>query len=213
MPTTSLMVLESSWSDEITTPHSTVKPFFDGFGATLQRQIAYQNFHDERSLRYWLRQFFTSNIPILYIAGHGRDGYLRPLGETKVDFGRLVPRCLPNKKVSEPLKPKGIMLGACSIGGTEYREDILQRTRHPLTWLATYDRTVPWIETTLFDLLFLSYLLEGRCVQKNGEFLLTKTNIMRTNKAKHAEHAYDWLVKDCALAAETGFGVSDRRAL
>ena len=211
MPKANLMVLESSWSDEIVVPTTSIKPFIDGFSAVSQHRTAYHSFQDERTFRYWLRQFFLSDIPILYVAGHGKAGQLRPLLNNRIDFARILPRCLPNKRLSKKMKPKGVLIGACSLGGAEYREDIIRRTRHPLTWIGTYDRTVPWLETTFSDILFVSYILDGRCVQKDGEFLMTETNIMRVNKARDATHAFSWLEEDYPLAVRAGFGITDRR--
>ena len=100
------------------------------------------------------------------------------------------------------------MLGACEIGRD--LDGILAAARGRLDWVAGYAVEVPWVESTLIDLAFLSYLLSGREVFAASGKRVARCR-QRTAKTTSSETAATWVGEDFGIAQALRFRAKDWR--
>jgi hypothetical protein len=103
---------------------------------------------------------------------------------------------------------RGLLLGACEIGRD--LDGIVAAAKGRLDWVTGYEVEVPWIESTLIDLAFLSYLLCGRRVTaNNGKCMLRRR--LRSTKTSLSEEAATWVFDDFGIAQALRFRAKDWR--
>jgi len=199
-----VIVLECPWSDNLTDAES-VRPFIEGWAAVRQFPFSYRMYYDANSLTHWLNVFAEdTSLGACYIAGHGNGGRLSGLNRdiNLVSLGKAT-----GDNVKSPNR-KGVLFGSCEVGGK--LDSFLSACSNRISWTAGYDRTVPWMESTICDLLFLEYVLAGRVCRKDGAFALASNGGFRCQTASSASIARRWLYEDCGLAALCGFVVHER---
>lgn len=200
-----ILVLESPWSQVITDATS-VRPFFEGWSLARDKQFpfSYRMFFDSKGLENILIKFVRSKeLQVCYIAGHGEGGRLcgahgqdiNPVNIAKATKGMRI------------IGHKGILFGACDVG--RKLKDFLYSCGGAISWVAGYEITVPWFESTICDLLFLQYILEGRVIKESGEFKTRKRNFV-TLRAKNASQARKWIIQDYPLAKSCGLVAYDK---
>jgi hypothetical protein len=203
-----LLVLESDWGEDLVDSRS-MRPFLEGLAATLDIAIVYRTFHTGRDLTHWLRQMFLAKgrPRIAYISSHGRGRFLHAsLQSVGIDLRRVL--AAASRGTRQAHSKRGLLLGACEIGRD--LDGILAAARGRLDWVAGYEVEVPWIESTLIDLAFLSYLLSGRRVHvANGKCVLRRQ--LRTTKTGLSEKAATWVGQDFGVAHALRFRAKDRR--
>lgn len=159
-----VLVLESVWSDDLGDSTS-VRPFLEGWGDSLGIRVSFRSYHDRGDLQHWLSQFWRAQINprICYIAGHGNGNRLGGLNKD-INLASAIATAIPRKPGPQrDVGAKGIHFGACNVGNQERLEEVLKSTANGLSWVSGYAHAVPWTESMLCDLLFLSYLIRGRC--------------------------------------------------
>ena len=208
-----VLVLESVWSEDLSDPIS-VRPFLEGWGASWGIRVSFRSYHSSEDLKYWLSRFWQEghNPRICYIAGHGNGRRLDGLHKD-INLVSAIKDAIPRRPGPQPgVGAKGIHLGVCDVGNQKNLEDILKSTANSLSWVSGYADAVPWTESMLCDLLFLSYLLKGRWrtydddergrVLENGEW--------RWERSPSAETVGDWVRRDFPLARAFGFNIAVR---
>src|SRR5207248_464730 len=88
-----------------------------------------------------------------YIASHGTAGRLETLLEN-VNGATIAEACRGGRG-------RGFIVGACAFGNPATATTFLTRTH--AAFVAGYARDVPWQESMLTDLTFLTYLIGKRC--------------------------------------------------
>jgi len=215
-----VLVLESVWGDELSDTTS-VRPFLEGWARALELRVAFRTFHDARDLGVWLAELFArqSYPSVCYIAGHGQGGRLSGVVGEDINLMGVLRKADPPRRRRVPppqASRKGILLGACETGSPQRRRRLLDATGAQLSWIAGYEREVPWLEATLCDLLFLTYLFEGRVkqdessVNKGPVFVCDKDDDFMTRGSRSAQTLATWVREDFPVAKAAGFGATDR---
>lgn len=154
-PRPCFLVLEAYWSDKLTARDS-VQPFLKGLCDLNRWELHYRTFDSGNDLVLWIHQFNQLRRPgqekIVYVAGHGSKGVIATV-EERIPLRSLVAALLPAKNLV------GLHLGACSVGQPRFLQELIKKTA--LRWVAAYDREVPWLESTMLDLLFWSWIYAG----------------------------------------------------
>lgn len=203
-----LLVLESDWGEDLVDARST-RPFLEGLASALDITIVYRTFHTARDLTHWLRQMFLARAKprIAYISSHGDGRFLQAsLGNGGIDLRRILTAAAKGTRQNHGRR--GLMLGACEVGRD--LDGILAAARGRLNWVAGYEVEVPWVESTLIDLAFLSYLLSGRRVHaSHGKCVLRRR--LRSTKTSSSEKAATWVGEDFGVANALRFRAKDWR--
>jgi hypothetical protein len=142
-----IFVLESSWDKENPLKISSVMPFVSEFAKQRGIKAYYQVFTDTRSFSHWINEFNKVATPssLLYIASHGNRGSLYALNGG-IKRGSIVNALAKAKNI------KYVHFGACLFGSSENLNLILKKCKH-FQWAAGYNKSVDWINSTLFDIL------------------------------------------------------------
>ena len=198
-----ILVLECPWSDRIDEP-KTVRPFIEGWAHLCEFPFSYRMYYDSATLSHWIRTFVMDDrLTVCYIAGHGKGGRLTGLLKN-INLPSLANVVRNNPKGSG--RPgKGILFGACDIGSS--LEDFLNQCGRSIQWVAGYNKTVPWMESTVCDLLFLDYVLNGRIRRDNGLIAQGDTDKFSVQSTRSMQKIRDWVYQDMSLAQLLGFDV------
>jgi len=142
-----VLVLESPWEDE---KSYSVWPFVEGFSRASEIEASYRSFFDSASFKHWIDVFRKHKRGrsgnLLYVAAHGSKGRIEGLGKS-----------INKNTVVDTLKKarsfQYVHFGSCLFGQESNLEELLKTCRH-IKWAAGYEKEVPWIQSTLFDILF-----------------------------------------------------------
>lgn len=202
-----ILVLESPWTSGLSEGKS-VKPFIEGWALIGKATLRYEKFHDMKDLTHFIRLFMAEpGLNVCYIAGHGSGGRLKGMK------GGINLKSLANATKRRGVSGnggKGILLGACEVGGS--LERLLMNCSPRIAWVAGYDRRIPWVEATLCDLLFLEYLSAGRIKpdgDKSRKFLRRNGKFVSMTSSS-AERVARWVRSDFKLAVRCGLTAMDR---
>jgi len=201
-----LLVLENPWTDDLA-DNMTVMPFLDGWAQLTGLPTSYRRYHDAQDLAVWLRAFVRDPLlKICYIAGHGEQGRLTGLTQ-RINLKGVA----GSTRTRSPGGPngKGILLGACEVGAK--LDEFLANCGRRIDWVAGYAHTVPWIEATLCDLLFIEYMVRGRALRDEGGFKY-KGDHLASRRPSSATQAVEWIREDYPMATLCGFDARDRRS-
>jgi hypothetical protein len=150
------LVLESYWSGNLRERDS-VQPFVKGLCDLHAWEFHYRTFDSANDLSLWIEKFNairrTGKHKIIYLATHGSKAGKLWTVEEKIPMKSLVRALRPAKSVV------GLHLGSCNLGQATILEQLIRKT--PIDWVAAYDQEVPWLESTLLDLLFWSWIYAG----------------------------------------------------
>lgn len=153
----SIMVLENYWEKDIlenTSNEISVKKFFEGFAELHKLKLYFRYFSDEKDIRHWINLYEKINTKpkLLYIAAHGAKGRIDGTHKS-INLSTFI-KLLKRKKYINYL-----MLGSCFVGNDSNLIKILKSNKN-LLWVASYENSIPWIDSTVFDVLFLSRILD-----------------------------------------------------
>jgi hypothetical protein len=215
-----VLVLECPWDPRNLSSATSVRPFFEGWSDLFEVPLSVRSFHSTSDLDFWLDLFARPHGPqVCYVAGHGYGGRLQDLRGGGIDVKRALIKAFGQSGQRVRGQNKGILLGSCEVGDSNRLEGYLETTGDDLSWVAGYDREVPWLESAHCDLLFLTYLLMGRAkwttrrpsAARNAE--APSPRLVRSSKAHptDAEEASVWVKEDFALAELMGFSARARR--
>jgi len=203
-----ILVLESVWSSDIS-DNTSVKPFFEGWATQLGVRISFRSYYDANDLKSWLSVFASSrtNPYVCYVAGHGNKNRLHGATGASINLSKTISDVFPIKSGPKAkVGHKGILLGACEVGTAAALENIIKKTDSPLKWIAGYGKSVPWMESTLADILFLTYLIEGRLTPASR-----KTSKPIVQKSKSPIKILEWVAEDYPLIADFDPNVAVRK--
>ena len=200
-----LLVLETPWEDDLGSAVS-VGPFLQGLGAMLNIKVACQRINSKLDLKHYLEKFSQrqNEYSYCYVGSHGTKGRLGILlGD--VNAATIGRACRGSEG-------RGFVVGACSFGNRATATAFLEKTH--AAFVAGYAKGVPWEESMLTDLVFLTYLIGGRCrrrtsdgqsqlvTQKNGDFPV--------ERSRDPVKVAGWVYQDFPLAHILGFVVHRR---
>ncbi len=199
-----LLVLETPWDDELTSALS-VGPFLEGLGTSLEFSVTLQRFNGKRDLVHYLEEFRRdSRYSYCYIASHGTAGRLETLLEN-VNGATIAEACRGGRG-------RGFIIGACAFGNRATATAFLTKTH--AAFVAGYKMDVPWGESMLTDLTFLTYLIGKRCRRHiaNGclELLTTRRGEFKLQGSQDPIKIARWVYEDFPLSRALGFVVHRR---
>jgi hypothetical protein len=214
-----ILILESVWDNDI---HSTlsVRPMIEGMAGVLNVKFGYRTFHDNKDITKWLELFIRSpEYLICYVAGHGAGARLSGtdklinLGTVAKELKRVRRTRADDDgdKASSQLIDKGIIFGACDVGCNV--EKFCDSAPKGINWVAGYTTSVPWVESTLCDMLLIKYIISEVVNYTIGDLgsHLTPTGRIRSVKgALTIDNIVDYVVEDFPMAASLGLRVAHR---
>ena len=204
-----LLVLESPWDRELDSALS-VGPFLSGLQEALNVDVASQRFNGKDDLVWYLKRFKErdSGFSYCYIACHGTAGRLDPLLEQKINTVTIAEACRRSRD-------RGFVIASCSFGNRTTATGFLERTG--AAFVAGYSRDVPWMEAMFVDLMFLTYLLRGRCRRihrdERGGFLADRRGDFKVAQTGDPLKVARWVYEDLPLSRRLGFAVHRRRRI
>jgi hypothetical protein len=154
----SILVLESPW-DTASVKSKSVWPFVSEFAKAMDLRAFHQAFSDKISFCHWINVFNkekAASQKLLYVAAHGTDG--RISGLQKAINGTTIVTALKKAK-----NVKYVHFGSCLYGSESNLASLLRTAKH-ISWAAGYDKSVDWVDSTLFDVM-----LWGRIARRDAE--------------------------------------------
>lgn len=157
----SILVLESTWDNESLSQMS-VWPFISEFANIKNLNAYYKAFSNKASLEHWVRLYNQESMPgskLLYIAGHGSIGTISGLKSNinAATIRDLLKHCPDIQYVH---------FGTCNFGNQRNLETLLYDVEH-LRWAIGYDKSINWIDSTLFDIMVWNQIA-GRDPEKDS---------------------------------------------
>ncbi len=200
-----LLVLETPWDHGLRSDLS-VGPFLMGLRDALHLEVVTQRFNGKDDLVHYLGEFVREpGLSHCYIGAHGTAGRIQAL------LGDVNAATIGN--ACRGSRDKGFIISACSFGNEATARRFLQTTR--AHFVAGYAHDVPWMESMLVDLMFMTYLFGGRCRRVNGE---SRSELLRDRRGDFCYSgtadpvkAARWVVEDLPLATMLRFSVHSRR--
>jgi len=138
------------------------------FAAVRGIKAFHQTFVDKASFEHWVDAYDKENVggrKLLYIACHGGDGQLGGLSKN-------LNRTTIEKTVQKARNIRFVHFGSCWFGSEKNLKNLLELAPH-LEWVAGYDKSVDWVDSTLFDIL-----LWGRIESRDEITRGKKTHIL-----------------------------------
>jgi hypothetical protein len=184
-----------------------VGPFLLGLRDALRLKVVSQRFNGMRDLGYFLRRFSARNSSFshCYIASHGTRGRLQSLIED-VNSATIARAC-------RGCQGRGFIVGACAFGNTRTAVNFLKKTG--AHFVAGYVEDVPWMESMVVDLLFLTYLFRGRGrtqhTGKSARFVFRRDDTLAVTRSRDPLRVARWVYEDLPLAHKLGLVVHRRR--
>lgn len=146
----SILVLESSW-DSKWVQSTSVSPFVSEFAKVIEIESYHQVFTDKQSFCHWIERFnkqkTVSKPKLLYIAAHAESGRILGLHK-KINFETIIKKLKTSKNIHY------LHFGSCSIGNEDNLTLLLDKVKH-IKWVAGYNKSVDWIDSTIFDIMLL----------------------------------------------------------
>jgi len=155
-----MAVIEGKWNSKT---NISVKALFDilsDINFNTPHAYVYEMFCDSGSLSNIVsRMGKDSNIRYLYVGAHGTDNAIHCSG------GRVTRTQLKNSlsNLSDGAI-QGLFLGSCLFGHAENGNFLLNPPdgKPPIKWVAGYQESVDWIDSSALDLLFWNTFFELR---------------------------------------------------
>ena len=158
---TGLSVIESRWWND---GNDSVRPLFEvlcGIVESNPHSFRYDMFAEERSLSHVISEICSSReFHSIYIGAHGDDKSICGMGNSTISrtvFRNIIKAQNSKKSLS------GVYFGSCLISteaNAHFWLDPLQKTN--LKWIAGYNKSVDWIDSSAVDMIFWSKYLEDR---------------------------------------------------
>lgn len=148
-----MLVLECPWDSESVEGKS-VWPFFKEFANASHTKAYFQTFNDKKSLKHWIDVFddkASSSKKLLYIAAHGEEGRISGL-KNAINATTILNMFAGCKSIDY------VYFGSCFFGIDRNLASLLDANEN-IKWAAGYKESVDWVNSTLFDLLFLRRVL------------------------------------------------------
>jgi hypothetical protein len=146
----SIFVLESTWNRDDALVNTSIMPFVSEFSKHRNIKVYHQYFTDSKSFCHWIAKFneICKKDALLYIASHGNKASIDAL------HGHIKKKTILDA-IKKGKRIKYLHFGACLFGSYDNLYEILNNAKH-LKWAAGYNKSVDWVESSLFDLLFWS---------------------------------------------------------
>ncbi|QTL05317.1 hypothetical protein J5J86_08530 [Aquabacter sp. L1I39] len=160
MAETGLAIVECRWWS---VGNDSVRPLFETLAGIVEgnpHDIRYYMFADRSSLNCILGEIGNDKlVHSIYIATHGNETELSGLNETKISRTELR-NSIRNYNSKGHIK--GLYFGSCLIANKKNAEFLLLEGGTRLSWIAGYEQSVDWIDSSAIDMIFWSKYLEER---------------------------------------------------
>lgn len=151
-----LAVLEVNWEERVLRREISlsVRPFLHGLEGVLDEDFPEGVFNSKEDLLDGLYEFKKSRAKYLYVGAHGlRKQLFSP--DHSIYSQTIIDAC---KGIGS--RGKGYIFSACDFVNRKTALEFLSVTG--AAFIAGYSGSVPWLDSMLVDLFFISYLLQGR---------------------------------------------------
>jgi hypothetical protein len=119
------------------------------FAAARGIKAFHQTFLDRASFQHWVDVYDKEPIAgpkLLYVASHGGNGQLAGLRD-------VINRTTVVQTIAQAENIRFVHFGSCFFGSEANLKKLLEEAPH-LGWAAGYDKSVEWVDSTLFDIFF-----------------------------------------------------------
>jgi hypothetical protein len=161
-------------------------------------KVFHQVFSDKVSFCHWVNVFNKEKVALpklLYVAAHGTEGRISGL-KKDINSTTMVTALKKARNI------KYVHFGSCLYGSERNLETLLQKAKH-LSWAAGYDKSVDWIDSTLFDVM-----LWGRIVCRDADTKGQKSHTL----AQKFMSAIPGLARDLGFRFQYRYGKTCRNA-
>lgn len=195
-----MAIVESRWWDN---GNDSVRPLFETLAGIVEENphaVRYDMFAEEKSLRCIIADI-SSNAALhsLYIAAHGNDGSVFGLGNCEISrtvLRNMMRDANTNKTIC------GIYFGSCLVANKENALFWLKSTPPThLQWIAGYENSVDWIDSSAVDMIFWSKYLHERKLNRSRK----KNKKTEISMVKHAASEMKKLMP--TVFSEMGFNL------
>lgn len=158
---TGLAVIESRWWRE---GNDSVRPLFETLAGIVENNphfVRYDMFCEEQSLSRIIENLVGSGIiHSVYVGAHGDDSSISGLGDASISRAKLrniFRKLNQNKSIS------GLYFGSCLVANKSNAAFWLAgKQTTGLRWVAGYNESVDWIDSSAVDMIFWSKYLHER---------------------------------------------------
>jgi hypothetical protein len=204
-----IVILESMWNrrGRLLDEEPSVLPYLKAIRQSLawegiRLNLVYRRFYTSYDLGLLLEEARRRRtFSLCYIASHGQRRKLLGIGNRVIRLRTLAEHCRPSHGM-------GYIFGACDFVEPETARDFLAITG--ASFVAGYQKAIPWTESMLVDCLFLSYLLGGTMKwvrTKHGERLppLRALEDYEITRSENPQRVAGRLYRDFPLAHDISF--------
>jgi hypothetical protein len=203
-----LAVLEVNWEEQILKEEISlsVRPFLDGLEGAMTEDFLEGEFNSGEDFLEAISEFKASRARYLYVGSHGlKKQIIAP--DHGINSQTIINQCRGSKD-------KGYFFSACDFVNPKTAREFLVKTK--AVFIAGYSKSVPWLESILVDLFFLSYMLQGRVkrqlLAKRGgrgkrTSLSEKGDAFAYETSEKPMKVAQWVYEDLPLAVALGFDV------
>jgi len=205
-----LAVLEVNWEERVLKREISlsVHPFLHGLEGALDEDFPEGVFNSKEDLLEGLGEFKKSRAKYLYVGAHGlRKQIFTP------DHG-IYSQTIIDACKGAGSRGKGYFFSACDFVNRKTALEFLTATK--AEFIAGYSGSIPWLDSMLVDLFFLTYLLQGRVKREvmPGQRGKAKGVSLREDKSgfiyemsANPLKVARWVYEDVPLALSLGFDV------
>ena len=142
--------MESSWDQEDPFQHYSLMPIVSEFAKQRKIETYHKVFTDAKSFKHWIETYnnLCKGGSLLYIAAHGYKASLCGLN------CRINKQTITNA-IAKARNIQFVHFGSCLFGNEENLKSILKKATN-LSWIAGYDKSVDWVDSSLFDIFLWS---------------------------------------------------------
>ena len=165
MAHTGLAVIESRWWRS---GNDTVRPIFETLSGIVEdnpHSVRYDMFAEERSLRQIISNIAgDKEIKSIYIGAHGDKNAIGGLGGVSISRTMIRNMLTATNKSGSIC---GMYLGSCLVGTFDNSGFWFEQEKTGLSWIAGYSKSIDWIESSAIDMIFWSYYLRDRKLNRS----------------------------------------------
>jgi hypothetical protein len=161
---TGLAVVECRWWEH---GNDSVRPLFETLSGLVEgnpHSVRYDMFAEERSLRAIVDEVAScGKFHSIYLASHGDNGSISGIGGAAISRTVLRNMLDSSNKKRSANRVKGLYFGSCLVGNFPNAQFWLDGTPTTgLEWVAGYQKSVDWVDSSAVDMIFWSKYLKER---------------------------------------------------
>lgn len=165
------IILEGSWWK----PHEAplVLPYFQALAQTHGLKVMHRTFRTAEDLEFWIKKIPKGCGALLYIACHGSQGDLYPVGQREKISREQVIEAL---KGAKPGALEFLHFGCCEIFEPSERRSVLRdfAEESGAKWVSGFSTRIDWLRSTVLDMAMVA---EVYCEFAKGKSVVRQSRV------------------------------------